>query len=49
MIRELPREYLRREGRVFSAIRDSDAPTLLNAMRELGYLPGLAAENGTRR
>ena len=44
MIRELPREYLRREGRVFSAIRNSDAPTLLNAMRELGYLPGLAAE-----
>ena len=44
MIQELPREYLHREGRVFSAIRDADAPALLNAMRELGYLPGLAVE-----
>jgi predicted unusual protein kinase regulating ubiquinone biosynthesis (AarF/ABC1/UbiB family) len=44
MIRELPREYLRREGRVFAAIRDSDAPELVNAMRELGYLPGPSVE-----
>jgi hypothetical protein len=44
MVRELPREYLRREGRVFAAIRDSDAPALLTAMRELGYLPGLSVE-----
>jgi hypothetical protein len=44
MVRELPREYLRSEGRVFAAIRDSDAPKLLEAMRELGYLPGLSVE-----
>ena len=44
MVRELPRTYLRREGEVFRAIRESDAPALLRAMRELGYLPGLAAE-----
>ncbi len=44
MIRDLPRTYLRREGRVFAAIRDSDAPALLEAMRELGYLPGLSVE-----
>ena len=44
MVRELPRTYLLREGEVFAAIRDSDAPALLRAMRELGYLPGLAVE-----
>jgi predicted unusual protein kinase regulating ubiquinone biosynthesis (AarF/ABC1/UbiB family) len=44
MIRELPREYLRREGRVLAAIRDSDATGLVEAMRELGYLPGLSVE-----
>ena len=44
MVRKLPREYLRQEARVFAAIRDSDAPALLTAMRELGYLPGLSAE-----
>ena len=44
MVRKLPRGYLRREGRVLAAIRDSDGPGLVNAMRELGYLPGLSAE-----
>jgi predicted unusual protein kinase regulating ubiquinone biosynthesis (AarF/ABC1/UbiB family) len=44
MIRSLPRTYLRREGEVFAAIRNSDAGALLRALRELGYLPGLAAE-----
>ena len=44
MIRELPRGYLRREGDVLAAIRDSDGPALVHAMRELGYLPGLSAE-----
>jgi predicted unusual protein kinase regulating ubiquinone biosynthesis (AarF/ABC1/UbiB family) len=44
MIRELPRTYLRREGEVLAAIRESDAEGLLRALRELGYLPGLAVE-----
>jgi predicted unusual protein kinase regulating ubiquinone biosynthesis (AarF/ABC1/UbiB family) len=44
MLRKLPREYLRREGEVFAAIRDSDAPALVHAMRELGYLPGPSVE-----
>ena len=44
MIRELPRGYLRREGEVLAAIRDSDADGLVHAMRELGYLPGLSVE-----
>ena len=44
MLRDLPRTYLRQEGRVFAAIRDSDGPALVEAMRELGYLPGLSAE-----
>ena len=44
MVRDLPREYLRREGRVFAAIRSSDAQGLLEALRELGYLPGLSVE-----
>jgi len=44
MLRELPPEYLRREARVFAAIRDSDPAALVGAMRELGYLPGPSAE-----
>jgi predicted unusual protein kinase regulating ubiquinone biosynthesis (AarF/ABC1/UbiB family) len=44
MVRELPREYLRREARVFAAIREGDAPGLVAAMRDLGYLPGPSAE-----
>jgi ABC1 atypical kinase-like domain len=44
MVRELPPEYLRREARVFAAIRESDSQALLAGLRELGYLPGLSAE-----
>jgi predicted unusual protein kinase regulating ubiquinone biosynthesis (AarF/ABC1/UbiB family) len=44
MLRELPTEYLRREARVFAAIRESEPAALVAAMRELGYLPGLSAE-----
>lgn len=44
MVRALPRGYLRREGTVLAAIRSGDAAALVNAMRELGYLPGLSAE-----
>jgi predicted unusual protein kinase regulating ubiquinone biosynthesis (AarF/ABC1/UbiB family) len=44
MVRELPREYLRREARVFAAIRERDSQGLVAALRELGYLPGPSAE-----
>lgn len=44
MMRELPPDYLQREGQVFLAIREGDAAGLVSAMRELGYLPGLQAE-----
>jgi predicted unusual protein kinase regulating ubiquinone biosynthesis (AarF/ABC1/UbiB family) len=44
MVRELPRDYLAREALVFRAIREGDAPALVTAMRNLGYLPGLQAE-----
>jgi predicted unusual protein kinase regulating ubiquinone biosynthesis (AarF/ABC1/UbiB family) len=44
MVRELPFEYLRREARVFAAIREGDAPGLVAGMRDLGYLPGPSAE-----
>lgn len=44
MLRRLPEEYLSREARVFGAIREGDADALVQAMRELGYLPGPSAE-----
>ena len=44
MLRRLPEEYLSREARVFRAIRDGDGTALVQAMRELGYLPGPSAE-----
>lgn len=44
MLRELPRGYLAREGHVLRALRERDAPALVAAMRELGYLPGPSAE-----
>jgi len=44
MLRELPRDYLAREGEVLRAIREGDAPALVAAMRGLGYLPGPSAE-----
>jgi predicted unusual protein kinase regulating ubiquinone biosynthesis (AarF/ABC1/UbiB family) len=44
MLRELPRDYLLREGEVLRSIREQDAPALVAAMRELGYLTGPSAE-----
>lgn len=44
MLRRLPEEYLLREARVFQAIREGDGGALVQAMRELGYLPGPSAE-----
>jgi hypothetical protein len=44
MLRRLPQEYLLREARVFQAIRQGDGGALVQAMRELGYLPGPSAE-----
>ena len=44
MLRELPAEYLRREGEIFGAIRRGDAPALARDLRELGYLPGPSVE-----
>ncbi len=44
MLRDLPRDYLAREGRVLASIRDGDAQGLVTAMRGLGYLPGPSAE-----
>jgi len=44
MVRDLPGDYLAREGEVLRAIQESDAPALVAAMRELGYLPGPSAE-----
>ncbi|MGH2924719.1 MAG: ABC1 kinase family protein, partial [Solirubrobacterales bacterium] len=38
MLRDLPRGYLAREGTIFAAIRGDDAPRLVGAMQELGYL-----------
>ncbi|MGI8803079.1 MAG: ABC1 kinase family protein [Solirubrobacteraceae bacterium] len=43
MLRRLPADYLRREGVVARAIREEDAPLLLETLRDLGYLPGAAA------
>ena len=44
MLRELPHDYLRREGVLLRAIRGGDAPALVKEMRELGYLPGPSVE-----
>jgi predicted unusual protein kinase regulating ubiquinone biosynthesis (AarF/ABC1/UbiB family) len=44
MLRRLPADYLRREGDVGRAIRDDDPPLLLETLRDLGYLPGEAAD-----
>jgi predicted unusual protein kinase regulating ubiquinone biosynthesis (AarF/ABC1/UbiB family) len=44
MLRRLPADYLRREGVVARAIRESDVPSLLEGLAGLGYLPGEAAE-----
>ena len=44
MLRDLPRDYVRREGVLLRAIRGGDAATLVKEMRELGYLPGPSVE-----
>ena len=44
MMRRLPADYLRREGVIARAVRESDAPGVLAGMRELGYLPGAPSE-----
>jgi predicted unusual protein kinase regulating ubiquinone biosynthesis (AarF/ABC1/UbiB family) len=46
MLRDLPRGYLAREGVIFEAIRGDDAPKLVEAMKELGYLGGEGDWNG---
>jgi predicted unusual protein kinase regulating ubiquinone biosynthesis (AarF/ABC1/UbiB family) len=40
MMRRLPADYLRREGRIARAVRESDEAGVVAGMRELGYLPG---------
>ncbi len=40
MIRQLPSDYLDKEGEIAAAIREDDPETLLTGMRALGYLPG---------
>lgn len=44
MLRRLPADYLRREGDVARAIRDSDTQLMLATLRDLGYLPGDLAD-----
>jgi predicted unusual protein kinase regulating ubiquinone biosynthesis (AarF/ABC1/UbiB family) len=40
MMRRLPSDYLRREGAIARAVRESDERGVVAGMRELGYLPG---------
>ncbi len=40
MMRKLPADYVRREAAISRAVRESDAPTIIAGMHELGYLPG---------
>jgi predicted unusual protein kinase regulating ubiquinone biosynthesis (AarF/ABC1/UbiB family) len=40
MMRRLPADYLRREGVIARAVRESDAAGVVAGMRDLGYLPG---------
>ena len=47
MLRDLPRGYLDREAVILRAIRDRDAPMLLDAMRGLGYLGDDGDWNGS--
>jgi predicted unusual protein kinase regulating ubiquinone biosynthesis (AarF/ABC1/UbiB family) len=44
MMRRLPADYLRREGAIARAVRESDEAGVVAGMRELGYLPGDAAD-----
>jgi predicted unusual protein kinase regulating ubiquinone biosynthesis (AarF/ABC1/UbiB family) len=47
MLRDLPRGYLDREAVILTAIRDRNAPALLDAMRALGYLGDDGDWNGS--
>ena len=40
MIRQLPPDYLRREAAIARAVREGDNATVIEGMRELGYLTG---------
>jgi predicted unusual protein kinase regulating ubiquinone biosynthesis (AarF/ABC1/UbiB family) len=44
MMRRLPPDYVRREGAIARAVREQDESAVVAGMRELGYLPGDAAE-----
>jgi predicted unusual protein kinase regulating ubiquinone biosynthesis (AarF/ABC1/UbiB family) len=44
MLRRLPPDYLRREGLVARAIREGDAPLIVQTLHDLGYLPGPSAD-----
>ncbi|HTU28888.1 MAG TPA: AarF/ABC1/UbiB kinase family protein [Solirubrobacteraceae bacterium] len=40
MMRHLPAGYVRREGVIARAVRESDEPAVIAGMHDLGYLPG---------
>jgi predicted unusual protein kinase regulating ubiquinone biosynthesis (AarF/ABC1/UbiB family) len=44
MMRRLPPGYLEREAVIARGVRESDEPTVMAGMRELGYLPGEPSE-----
>jgi predicted unusual protein kinase regulating ubiquinone biosynthesis (AarF/ABC1/UbiB family) len=44
MMRRLPPDYVRREGKITRAVREGDQAAVVAGMRELGYLPGPAAD-----
>jgi predicted unusual protein kinase regulating ubiquinone biosynthesis (AarF/ABC1/UbiB family) len=44
MMRRLPPGYIEREAVVARGVRDGDEATLMQGMRELGYLPGEPSE-----
>jgi predicted unusual protein kinase regulating ubiquinone biosynthesis (AarF/ABC1/UbiB family) len=44
MMRRLPPDYLTREARILRAVRESDAAGIVEAMHDLGYLPGAREE-----
>lgn len=44
MLRHLPPHYLRREATIARGVREGDDATVINGMRELGYLAGERSE-----
>ena len=44
MMRKLPADYLRREGKIARAVRESDEAGVVAGMAQLGYLPGDPAD-----